>query len=50
MRGFLTDNPGDGGGGGHRYSFADTGLDAHELLARAASYQEFFGVPSETVE
>ena len=28
MRDFLATHPGDGGGGGSRYSFADTGLDA----------------------
>ncbi len=28
MRSFLASNPGDGGGGGARYRFADTGLDA----------------------
>jgi hypothetical protein len=49
MRAFLADNPGDGGGGGTRYSFADTGLDAVSLRQRAAEYQEFFGVASEEV-
>ena len=28
MRRFLAEHPGDGGGGGHRYRFSDTGLDA----------------------
>ena len=27
---FLAEHPGDGGGGGHRYRFADTGLDADD--------------------
>ena len=49
MRAFLADHPGDGGGGGSRYTFADTGLDADELRARGRDYQEFFGVPSEPV-
>lgn len=47
MRAFLAGNPGDGGVG--RYRFADTGLDAGELRARAAPYQERFGVVSEPV-
>jgi len=45
MRTFLAGNPGDGGG--DRYRFADTGLDADALRARAAPYQERFGVVSE---
>jgi len=47
MRAFLAANPGDGGG--DRYRFADTDLDAGELRERAARYQDRFGVPSETV-
>jgi len=47
MRAFLAANPGDGGGGGHRYTFADTGLDVDELRERSRAYQEHFGVPSE---
>ena len=31
----------------HRYSFADTGLDAGELRERSRRYQEFFDVRSE---
>ncbi len=31
MRRFLDKNPGDGGGGGTRYRFADTGLDSDAL-------------------
>ncbi|HWE70302.1 MAG TPA: sulfotransferase [Acidimicrobiales bacterium] len=49
MRAFLAGNPGDGGGGGARYRFADTGLDADELRQRSARYQERFGVVSEPV-
>ena len=49
MRAFLASNPGDGGGGGARYRFADTGLDADKLRERSAAYQERFGVVSEPV-
>ena len=47
MRSFLEDHPGDGGGGGTRYRFADTGLDAGELRERATRYQRRFDVESE---
>ncbi len=47
MRTFLAGNPGDGGG--DRYRFADTGLDAGALRARCLAYQERFGVESEPV-
>lgn len=47
MRTFLAEHPGDGGGAGTRYRFADTGLDADALRARAARYQQAMGVPSE---
>ena len=47
MRAFLLEHPGDGGGGGSRYTFADTGLDADDLRERGGDYQEYFGVPSE---
>ncbi len=47
MRSFLADHPGDGGGGGTRYTFADTGLDPVAMRLRAAEYQQFFGVASE---
>ncbi len=47
MRSFLASNPGDGGGGGTRYRFADTGLDPDALRERAAPYQQRFGVESE---
>lgn len=49
MRAFLASNPGDGGGGGARYRWADTGLDAGALRERAHEYQAAFGVPSEPV-
>jgi hypothetical protein len=45
MRDFLVAHPGDGGGG--RYRWADTGLDAGELRERVAAYQERYDVPSE---
>ena len=47
IRQFLAENPGDGGGGGTRYRFSDTGLDADELRERAEPYQTHFGVESE---
>ncbi len=50
MRGFLADNPGDGGGGGRRYRFADTDLDEAELRERVAGYQSFYGVESEPID
>ena len=49
MRDFLADHPGDGGGGGTRYSFADTGLDEGELRERTRGYVEEFGVELEPV-
>ncbi len=49
MGSFIAEHPGDGGGGGTRYRWADTGLDADELRERAAPYQERFGVSSEPV-
>ncbi len=47
IRRFLTSNPSDGGG--DRYRFADTGLDAGALRERSKRYQERFGVASEDV-
>jgi hypothetical protein len=47
MRVFLAGNPGDGGG--NRYRFADTGLDADALRERSVPYQERYGVASEPV-
>ena len=49
MRSFLATHPGDGGGAGTRYRFADTGLDAAELRDRSVRYQERFGVLSEPI-
>jgi hypothetical protein len=49
MEAFLAANPGDGGGGGSRYRFADTELNADALRERAAGYQAFYGVASEPV-
>ena len=49
MASFLASNPGDGGGGGSRYRWADTGLDAERLRERAREYQDHFEVPSEPV-
>ncbi|HME72362.1 MAG TPA: sulfotransferase [Myxococcota bacterium] len=46
MRAFLAENPQDKHGG-HRYSLADTGLDAEKLRERARRYQNYFAVPSE---
>jgi hypothetical protein len=46
MHAFLAEHPADKHGG-HRYTFADTGLDAGEMRERARRYQEFFDVPSE---
>ena len=46
MRAFLAENPQDKHGG-HRYSLAETGLDAEKLREGARRYQEYFAVPSE---
>ena len=46
MRAFLDTHPSDHHGG-HRYTFAATGLDESELRARTRSYQSAFDVPSE---
>lgn len=48
MRAFLAEHHGDGGGS--RYTFADTGLDASELRNRAAAYQQRFAVEREPVQ
>ncbi|HXQ59162.1 MAG TPA: sulfotransferase [Acidimicrobiales bacterium] len=47
MRAFLAGHPDDGGGG--RYQFSDTELDAGALRERSRPYQERFEVASETV-
>jgi hypothetical protein len=46
MRRFLAEHPADKHGG-HRYRFADTGLDEGALRERARRYQRYFDVPSE---
>jgi hypothetical protein len=46
MRAFLADHAQDEHGG-HRYTFAATGLDEAEIRARTRAYQEHFDVPSE---
>lgn len=48
MRTFLAANPQEKHGG-HKYSFADTGLDAGLLRERTRSYQEFFDIPEEAL-
>ncbi len=48
MRDFLAAHPGDGGGG--RYTWADTGLDAGAVREQVADYQERFGVPTEPLK
>jgi hypothetical protein len=48
MRTFLAAHPADSHGT-HRYSFADTGLDAGELRERSRRYQDYFDVPSESI-
>ena len=48
MRAFLVQNPQDKHGG-HRYTFAATGLEEGELRERARRYQEYFDVPSESL-
>jgi hypothetical protein len=49
MRDFLTAHPGDGGGGGTRYSFADTGLTEGKVRERTKGYVEEFGIELEPV-
>jgi len=48
MQAFLAANPQEKHGG-HRYAFADTGLDAGAMRERARRYQEYFDVPSESL-
>ena len=45
MRDFLAAHPGDGGGS--RYTWSDTGLDAGEVRERVSAYQERYAVPTE---
>ena len=48
MREFLASHS-QAEGGGHHYSFADTGLAAGEIRERSRRYQEYFDVPSDNV-
>jgi hypothetical protein len=48
MRAFLAAHPGDGGGS--RYSWADTGLDAGEVRDQVRAYQDCYGVPAEPLK
>lgn len=48
MRDFLAAHPGDGGGA--RYTWADTGLDAAEVREQVSAYQDRFGVPTEPLK
>lgn len=48
MRKYLAEHPGDGGGG--RYTWADTGLDAGEVRERFRDYQDRFNVPSDRLK
>ena len=49
MKAFLAAHPGDGGGGGTRYSFHDTGLVEGEVRERTKTYVETFDVELEPV-
>jgi hypothetical protein len=48
MRVHLAAHPGDGGG--TRYTWSDTGLDAEAVREQVAAYQERFGVPTEALK
>ncbi|HME48221.1 sulfotransferase [Mycobacterium sp.] len=48
MRDFLAAHPGDGGGS--RYTWADTGLDADEVRERVRGYQDRYAVPTEVLK
>jgi hypothetical protein len=48
MRAFLAAHPGDGGGS--RYTWADTGLDAGLVREQVREYQQRFGVPDEPLK
>jgi hypothetical protein len=48
MRAFLAAHPGDGGGS--RYSWADTGLDAGLVREQVRVYQDCYGVPAEPLK
>jgi len=48
MREHLAAHPGDGGG--NRYTWADTGLDASAVREQVTAYQERYGVPTEPLK
>jgi hypothetical protein len=48
MRDYLTAHPGDGGG--DRYKWSDTGLDADAVREQVCAYQDRFGVPTEALK
>ena len=48
MRDFLAAHPGDGGGS--RYTWSDTGLDAGLVREQVSAYQERYGVPDEPLK
>jgi hypothetical protein len=49
MRAFLADNTTEKHGG-HHYTFADTELDLGEWREKTRRYQEFFDVPTESLD
>lgn len=49
MRAFLAAHPGDPDNALKRYTFSATGLDEGPLRERVSAYQEYFGVPSESL-
>jgi hypothetical protein len=48
MRDHMAAHPGDGGG--TRYTWSDTGLDADAVREQVTAYQERFGVPTEALK
>jgi hypothetical protein len=48
MRDYLTAHPGDGGGA--RYTWSDTGLDADAVREQVSAYQDRFGVRTEALK
>jgi hypothetical protein len=48
MRDYLAAHPGDGGGS--RYTWTDTGLDAATVREQVAAYQDRYGVPTEALK
>ena len=47
MRAFLATHPSDGGG--KRYTWSDTGLDAAEVREQVRAYQQRYDVPTESL-